>query len=106
METISDNQDIKQFAKLCKNGCGKLIKWDTSQNKYFEIDTNHHHRCPNWKPNHEQLSRNLNRKITQEQLLYIDTIGPAICRILSIVENVERHIVQEMKGERTREDVY
>jgi hypothetical protein len=105
METIDDNQN-KEFAKLCKNGCGKLIKWDKSKKFYFEIETNERHKCPNWVPNQRQPPLSLSRKITKEQLLYMDTIGPAISRILSVVENVERHIVQEMKGERTREDVY
>ena len=106
MEAINNNQNTKQFAKLCRNGCGKLIKWDTSQNKYFEIDTNDRHRCPNWNPKQEHLPDNVNRKITQEQKLYVDTIGPAILETRSVVQNIERLLMQEKREECTKNDVY
>ena len=95
METISNNQNNKQFAKLCKNGCGRLIKWDKSQNTYCEIDTNNRHRCPNWNPNQQQPPLNLNCKITQEQQLYVDTIGPAVIEIRSAVQDIKQLLTQE-----------
>ena len=98
METINNNQNNKQFAKLCRNGCGKLIEWDTSQNIYSEIDTNDRHRCPNWNPKQKHLQDNLNRRITEEQQLYIDTIGPAILEICSEVQNIGRLLMQEKRG--------
>jgi hypothetical protein len=109
LETISDNPNNKQFAKLCKNGCGKLIKWDTSQNTYSEVDTNKQHRCPTWNPNHRQISRNLDHRITQEQLLYMDTLGPTIAEILSVVQNLEKivkQLVTHEKSEEHAEDEY
>jgi hypothetical protein len=88
METADERNRHNYFAKLCRNGCGKYIRWDTTQSEYFEIDTNNHHICSNWSPNLEKVSSSLNRKITPEQQLCADTVGPAIAEILSLVQEI------------------
>jgi hypothetical protein len=106
VEALNNNQISKQFTKLCKKGCGKLIKWDASQNKYFEIETNDRHRCPQWNPKCEHLPDNLTRKITQEQQIYVDTIGPAALETRSAVQNIERLLMQEKREEKTTQNVH
>ena len=95
----SKNKHVVQDAraKLCKNGCEKLIRWDGSQNKYLEIDTNDRHRCPNCNPKQEHPPDNVNHKITHDQQLYLNTIGPAILEIRSAVQNIERLLTEEKR---------
>jgi hypothetical protein len=100
METNRSNNNLPE--KACKNACGKVIKWDKFQNAYIEVDSNQRHKCPNWNPNERQLPLNLNRKITQEQQLYVDTIGPAVIEIRSAVIEI-RSAVQEIKQVLTQE---
>ena len=95
METTNNNHKNSTFAKPCKNGCGKPIRWDTVQNAFFEIDTKCRHICPNWNPKHEQHLISLNRKITSEQQLYLDKIGPVIVEIHSLVRQIYKHVTKE-----------
>jgi hypothetical protein len=83
MKSISSNNNNKE--RCCRYGCGKLIKWDKSRYAYIEIDTNIRHRCPNWNSKQEYPVEVANRSITAEQQLYIDTIGPTIVEILSLL---------------------
>jgi hypothetical protein len=48
-------------------------------------------------PKQEENLDNLSRKITSEQQLYVDTIGPAIAEILSLVQEVYKHVTRETK---------
>jgi hypothetical protein len=105
METISNNDSKNHQEKVCKNGCGKYIKWDNCQNAYLEIETNQRHRCPKWEPNQNQLSNSLNHKITLEQQIYADTLGPAILEMRSAilemrssVRNIERYLMKRESG--------
>jgi hypothetical protein len=95
LETIINKQNNKQFAKFCKKGRGRLIKWDISQNTFCEIDTNDGHRYPNCNPNQRQPPLNLNRNITREQQLYVDTIGPKVIEIRSAVQDIRQLLTQE-----------
>jgi hypothetical protein len=97
METADNNHNNNRFSKPCRNGCGKPIRWDNSQNSYIEVGTNQKHRCPNWNsnPKHEQHLIGLNRKITPEQQLYLDTIGPVIVEIHSLVREIHKHVTKE-----------
>jgi hypothetical protein len=52
-------------------------------------------RYPDSRPKQEQRSTTLNRKITVEQQLYVDTIGPVIAEIHSIVQEILQHIIRE-----------
>jgi hypothetical protein len=79
--------------KVCKNGCGKQIKWDKIQNAYIEVHTNRRHICPNWRPN---------RKLTQEQTLYMDAITPILLELRSVIlelrssiRNIERYLMHK-----------
>ena len=101
METTNNNHNNNRFAKPCRNGCGKHIRWDTVQNTFFEIDTNYRHICPNWSPSQEKVDI-LNHKLTKltvEQQLYADTLGPAIAEILSLVQEIYRLIVRDTKND-------
>jgi hypothetical protein len=93
METASNNHNNNRFSKPCRNGCGKHIRWDTVQNAFFEIDTNYRHRCPNWSQSREKVDID-NHKLTSEQQLYADTLGPAIAEILSLVQVIYKHTVR------------
>jgi hypothetical protein len=97
METTNNNHNNSTFAKPCRNGCGKRIRWDNSQKSYIEVGTNQKHQCPNWNhnPRHEQHLIGLNRKITPEQQLYLDTIGPVIVEIYFLVQEIYKHITKE-----------
>jgi hypothetical protein len=86
MEAASSNNNTTQRA--CKYDCGKLIKWDKSQNAYTESDTNFRHRCPNWNSKREHPVEVASHRITAKQQLYADTIGPAIAEILSLVQEI------------------
>ena len=98
METGNNNQNYNKFGKLCRNGCGKRIRWDTAENAFFEIDTNYRHRCPNWSPSQERVNIP-SRKLTLEQQLYADTLGPAIAEILSSVQEIYQHIIRDTKND-------
>jgi hypothetical protein len=90
MEAVSNNNNNNiQLERDCKNGCGKLIKWDKSQNTYIEVDTNDMHRCPNWNPRQEHLVEGANHKITLEQQIYVDTIGPIVLDLHSDVQDIK-----------------
>ena len=95
METIRNDSKIRQ-EKVCKNGCGKVIRWDNSQNSYIEVDTNQRHRCPNWNPKYDHLI-GLNHKINLEQQQYADTLGPLVAKILSLVQEIHQRTVREPK---------
>jgi hypothetical protein len=99
METTNNNQNNGRFAKPCKNGCGKHIRWDTVQNAFFEIDTKHRHICPNWSSSQEKVDIP-NRKLTLEQQLYADTIGLVIAQILSLVQEIYNHTFRDTKNDR------
>jgi hypothetical protein len=93
METTHNNRN-NRFSKPCRNGCGKHIRWDNSQNSYTEFGTNQKHQCPNWKnPKYEHVT-GLNHKITPEQQQYADTLGPLIAKILSLVQEIHQRTVQ------------
>ena len=99
METTNSNHNNSRFAKPCKNGCGKHIRWDTVQNAFFEIDTKCHHICPNWSPSQEKVDIPT-RKLTLEQQLYADTIGPVLAEILSLVQGIYNHTFRDTKNNR------
>lgn len=96
MDTIPNVDSKNRYEKGCKNGCGEVIRWDNSQNCYIEVNTNRRHRCPNWNSTYEQHLSSL-RKITPEQQLYADTLGPAIAKILSLVQEIHQRTVQKPK---------
>jgi hypothetical protein len=96
MKSISNNNNNTE--RPCKYGCGKLIKWDKSQNAYIEIDTNIRHRCPNWNSKQEHPIEVVNHRITTEQQLYADTIGPAIAEILSLVQEIYEKMFPKEEG--------
>jgi hypothetical protein len=97
METTNSNHNDSTFAKPCKNGCGKHIRWDTVQNAFFEIDTKRRHICPNWSPSQVNIP---NRKLTLEQQLYADTIGSVIAEIPSLVLEIYNHTFRDSKNGR------
>jgi hypothetical protein len=97
METADERNRHNNFAKLCRNGCGKYIRRDITQSKYFEIDTNNLHICPNWSPNLEKVSSVLTSTITPEQQIYLDTIGPEILKILPLIQEIHQRTVREPK---------
>jgi hypothetical protein len=86
MKPVSNSDNNTQRA--CKYGCGKLIKWNKSQNAYIEIDTNVRHRCLNWNSKQEHHVEVTNHSIIAEQQQYADTLGPAIAEILSLVQEI------------------
>jgi hypothetical protein len=88
-----NNNYNKHVQKLCKNGCGKNIEWDIDLKYYVEIDTGRKHSCPNWKPKQLQNNSYNNRStITSEQITYVDTIGPAIAEILSLMQEITERL--------------
>ena len=97
MDTGHNNHNNNRYSKPCRNACGKRIRWDNSQNSYIEVGTNQKHQCPNWNPNpqHEQHLIGLNRMITPEQQLYLDTIGPVIVEIHSLVRGIYKHVTTD-----------
>lgn len=97
METTNSNHNNSRFAKPCKNGCGKHIRWDTVQNAFFEIDTKCRHICPNLSQEKVDIP---NRKLTLEQQLYADTIGPVNAEILSLVQEIYNHAFRDSKNGR------
>ena len=94
-----ENANNNGSSKLCRNGCGKYIRWDKFQNAFVEIDTGYRHRCPNWSPSQEKVDIP-NRKLTLEQQLYADTIGPVIAEILSLVQEIYNHTFRDSKNGR------
>jgi hypothetical protein len=83
----------KGTKKLCNNGCGKEIQWDIDLKYYIEIDTGRKHSCPNWKPKQLQNnSYNNTRNLTSGQVTYLDTIGPAIAEILSLMQEITERL--------------
>jgi ribonuclease D len=92
METRDDNVP----EKACKNGCGKQITWDKIQNAYIEVNTNRRHVCSNWRPN---------RKLTQEQSLYMDAVTPILLELRPIIlemrssiRNIESYLMKKENG--------
>ena len=95
MDTIPNNDSKNRHEKVCKNGCGQVIKWDNFQNCYIEVSTNQRHRCPNWKNPKYEHATGLNHKITPEQQQYADTLGPLIAKILSLVQEIHQRTVRD-----------
>ena len=93
MEAVSNNDNI-QLERVCEYGCGKLIKWDKSQNAYIEVNTKDRHRCPNWNLKQEHLVEGGNHKITPEQQIYVDTIGPIVLDIHSEIRDIKQILKQ------------
>src|SRR5215208_6349115 len=85
----SNNFYRKENNKVCKNGCGKFIRWDTSENFYIEIDTGKRHKCPNYRPSSQRKQEYISASVTKEQAQYIDTIGPLIAETYSIVKELQ-----------------
>jgi hypothetical protein len=48
-------------------------------------------------PKYEQNSDNVSLKLTPEQQIFVDTIGPAIVEILSLVQEIYKHTIQETR---------
>lgn len=92
---ISSSSNNNNTERPCKYGCGKHIRWDRSQNAYVEVDTNIRHRCPHWNSKQEHPVEVANHRITAEQQLYADTIGPAIAEILSLVQEIHEKMFPE-----------
>lgn len=78
----SDNESVKEFDKM-------------GQSTLIDFQVRYPDPSPDWNPNQRQPPLNPNRNITQEQQLYVDTIGPAVLEILSIVHDIKQFFIQE-----------
>jgi hypothetical protein len=96
MKPVSNSDNNTQ--RPCEYGCGKLVKWDKSQSAYIEIDTNIRHGCPNRNPKQEHNVEVANHRIAAEQQLYIDTIGPTIVEILSLVQGIHKKMFSKSES--------
>jgi hypothetical protein len=94
-------KELKNIKK-CPNHCGTWIAWNARLNRFIQAKTGEIHHCPKWKPNQQQKTSNKKIKILKgEQIAYVDTIGPAIAGILSVVQEVLK-LLRKMDGSITK----
>jgi phosphoglucomutase len=90
---INYNKGIK---KLCKFGCTKTIQWSSEQKGYVETDTGLKHFCPNLKHSAagfcSHSSSSAQSALTQDQVKYMDSIGPVVTEVLRLSQENNAHL--------------
>src|ERR1044071_8154813 len=65
--------------KPCKYGCGTELEWNTSENAYFEVETQKKHfPCPAFKKNvsnFKNVAKKVEQEITQSSFKKTDALG-------------------------------
>jgi hypothetical protein len=98
--TNKNTKGLKNIKK-CPNHCGIWIAWNQSLDRFIQAKTGEIHVCPKGRSRQQKASSKKIKTLKGEQVIYMDTIGPAIAEILSVAQEILK-LLRKIDGSITK----